>query len=353
MQKQIKKKGPLLNEKGELKQAGYSKKMLLEYNRENIKSGKLRIKEWDYYLFYNKNYAVALTVADNGYMGMLSASLIDFTTPCETTMSKITLFPKGKLNTDKSTGEKINMPATSLTGDVYFKNKAVEFEYTINKENRVCRAFYKNFQKGKDLEVCFTLTKEPEESMCIATPFEHKNAFYYNQKIVGFVADGYAKLGDETIEFSKKDTTGILDWGRGVWTYKNTWYWGAGAGKIKGKMFGFNIGYGFGDTTAASENMLFYDGKAHKLEDVSFNIPQTELGGDDFMKPWTFSSSDGRFEMQFTPIINRHSTIDLKFLCSKQNQVFGRFSGTATLDDGTVLKIKDFVGFAEKVFNKW
>lgn len=40
-----------------------------------------------------------------------------------------------------------------------------------------------------------------------------------------------------------------------------------------GNVFGFNIGYGFGNTSAASENMLFYNGKSHKLEDVKFNIP--------------------------------------------------------------------------------
>ena len=59
---------------------------------------------------------------------------------------------------------------------------------------------------------------------------------------------------------------GTLDWGRGVWTHDNTWYWGSGNGYVNGKPFGFNIGYGFGNTSAASENALFYDGKIHKLE---------------------------------------------------------------------------------------
>jgi hypothetical protein len=33
--------------------------------------------------------------------------------------------------------------------------------------------------------------------------------------------------------------------------------------------------------------------------------------------------------------------------------VFGYFSGTAVLDDGKRLQIKDLLGFAEKVENKW
>ena len=32
---------------------------------------------------------------------------------------------------------------------------------------------------------------------------------------------------------------------------------------------------------------------------------------------------------------------------------YGRFTGTAVLDDGTPVDIKDFPGFAEKVENKW
>ena len=44
---------------------------------------------------------------------------------------------------------------------------------------------------------------------------------------------------------------------------------------------GFNIGYGFGDTSNATENMVFYNGKAHKLEDVKFNIPLNKKGKED------------------------------------------------------------------------
>ena len=116
--------------------------------------------------------------------------------------------------------------------------------------------------------------------------------------------------------------------------------------------FGFNIGDGFGDTSAASENMIFYGGKAHKLSQVTFNIPMKD-GKEDYMSPWTFTSDDGRFEMDFVPVIDRASCTDVKLICSDQHQVFGRFTGRAVLDDGKEIYIKDFLGFAEKVHNKW
>ena len=98
--------------------------------------------------------------------------------------------------------------------------------------------------------------------------------------------------------------------------------------------------------------MLFYDGVAHKLDRLTFGIPQKD-SRDDFMSPWRFTSSDGRFEMAFTPVLDRASCTDIGIICSDQHQVFGRFTGTAVLDDGTRLEIRDLLGFAEKVYNKW
>ena len=97
---------------------------------------------------------------------------------------------------------------------------------------------------------------------------------------------------------------------------------------------------------------MVYGGKIHKLSQVRFEIPMKD-GKEDYMSPWTFTSDDGRFEMQFEPIMDRSAKIDLKLICSDQHQVFGRFSGTAVLDDGTEIRISRLTGFAEKVRNKW
>ena len=343
MQNKISKTGDLLNENGHLIECGYATKLIKTYDRNKIKAKKSRIKEWDYYLIYNDKYAVAMTIDDNSYMGLDSFSLIDFTAPHETTKSFMKFMTNGKKN----------FPATSKAGDISVKEKKYSISFLNNGKKRVLSAYIQNFRDGKDLTCEFTLTKEPKDSMVIITPFaEKKDHFYYNQKIVGFVACGFVQIGDEKIDFDNS-TRAILDWGRGVWTYKNTWVWGAGAGVVDGHEVGFNIGYGFGDTSNASENMVFYDGKAHKLEDVTFNIPKTKNGKDDFMSDWTFTSSDKRFEMKFKPVINRHSNANVIVISSNQNQVFGKFSGKIVLDDGTIIKLKNFMGFAEKVINKW
>lgn len=344
MQHEITKAGLLLDENGHITEAGYAKKLIKKYDRKMIKAGNLRIKEWDYYLIYNQDYAVAITVDDNSYMGLNSLSLIDFNTTEETTKSFMSFMTKGK----------VGLPATSEIGDVKVENKKYKFELLNNGKTRIIKVYVKNFKDKMDFNAEFRLTDEPQDSMVIVTPFkEKKTHFYYNQKIVGMKASGKVQLGDNLIDFDSKSTRAILDWGRGVWTYKNTWYWGAGTGIVKGHEIGFNIGYGFGDTSNASENMVFVDGIAHKLDQITFNIPKDAKGKDDFMSKWTFSSNDKRFEMKFTPIIDRHSNTNALIISSNQHQVFGKFNGTIVLDDGKKIILKDFLAFAEKVVNKW
>ena len=57
--------------------------------------------------------------------------------------------------------------------------------------------------------------------------------------------------------------------------------------------------------------------------------------------------------MDFAPVLDRAACTDVKLIKSDQHQVFGRFTGKAVLDDGTVLEVRDLMGFAEKVENKW
>ncbi len=343
MQHEITRAIPLLDDQGNLTEAGYARKLLPVYDRTKVKGGFARLKEWDYYYVGNDRFGIALTIADNSYMGLDSISFLSFEgTPWEITKSPMSIFPMGKTN----------LPPTSAAGITEHAGKGYAMKFTVEDGKRRLNAHMDDFKDGKPIEIDVTLTGEPEESMVICTPFEKKAHFYYNQKINCMRADGTVKLGEETFVFDPSESFGVLDWGRGVWTYHNTWYWGSASGLADGVDFGFNIGYGFGDTSAASENMLFYAGKSHKLSQVTFNIPMKE-GKEDYLSPWTFTSDDGRFEMDFVPVINRASCTDVKLIKSDQNQVFGRFSGTAILDDGTKLHIRNLFGFAEKVENKW
>jgi len=348
MQHEIMNSQLLLDKNGHINEPGYTKGQLMDYDRKSIKAPAMRIKEWDYYLITNNSFALALTIDDNSYMGLDSFSILDFKTPCEHTKTVMSLLPNGKLG----------FPSSSLKGDLIHSGKKHWISFVNNGSFRILKFHADNFFSDSPIDGELKLSCPPTESMVIVTPFaENPQAFYYNQKINCMPASGIVTCCGKKYEFEPKNSFGLLDWGRGVWTYKNTWYWGSASGIVDGSTFGFNIGYGFGDTTAASENMIFYNQKCHKLDQVTFNIPIKDNGKgkptEDYMKPWTFSSNDGRFEMNFVPILDRKSDTNIFLIRSNQHQVFGLFSGKAILDDGKVIKINNFLGFAEKVYNKW
>lgn len=337
---QVTTKHRLLDENGRLAEPGWSTSLVQQYDRNDIKKRKTRIKEWDYYYIMSASnkFCLCLTVSDLGYLGLNSVNFIDLDGATEKTQTIIVPFPMGK------TG----MPSTSAEGDVSFKNKKIGIEYLHDGADRIIRMECPSFADGKGIRCNVRLSDEPADSMVIATPWDGDDkAFYYNQKINCMRASGKVEFDGKIYNLDPSLDFGGLDWGRGVWTYDNYWYWGSGSGQVDGVPFGFNLGYGFGNTAAASENVVFYNGKANKLDDVTFNI------SDNYVDPWTFTSSDGRFEANFVPIIDRAAKIDLKAIVTDQHQVFGKMSGTAVLDDGTKITFKDFLCFAEKVHNKY
>ena len=330
---------PLLKEDGSLREPGWSKNLVQIYNRNQIKAPKFRIKEWDYYLVLNEEFAGAFTISDDGYIGLQSVSLLNFKEGWEHTETILNPFPMGKYK----------LPSTSEMGNTIYKDKRLHMRFLLKQGERRIQCKFKNFYQGKEFSCDIRLEQPKMDTMVIATPWkEKKTAFYYNQKINCMPASGTMTYDGRTYTFSKETDFGTLDWGRGVWTYDNRWYWGSGNTVVDGKPFGFNIGYGFGDTSAASENMLFYDGRCHKLDDVTFHIPK-----DDYMKPWTFSSSDGRFEMDFVPVLDRAAHTAALIIETDQHQVFGRMSGKAILDDGKIIELKDVLCFAEDVHNRY
>jgi len=343
MQKRIVTPGPLHDDQGRLIETGYATELIKTYERGKVAAKRWRIKEWDYYAVCTDQFALALTIDHNGYMTMDSISLLDFEKNTQVTKSVMGL----PLMSPR------DLPPTSRKGDIRVKGKGYMLSFENDGRSRHLTGFMNKFSGEEKIAFDLHLTDAPKETMVIVTPFkDHPEAFYYNQKINCMRVEGMITLGRKEYRCNPDVTFAVLDWGRGVWTYDNTWYWGSASGLAHGLPFGFNIGYGFGDTSAASENVLFYEGKIHKLSQVTFHIPMSG-GKEDYMSPWTFTSDDGQFEMRFQPVMDRSAKVNVGIICSDQHQVFGRFSGTAVLDDGRTLQISNLMGFAEKVRNKW
>lgn len=347
MEHEVTKKQELLTKEGLIAEPGWARSEVWQYNRENIKAPWFRIKEWDYYLFTTEHFGVAFTISDLGYIGLLSASFLDFDNKTEHTDSDLDVFPRGK---------KYGLGASVANGDASCHTKRIDMAFSMVEGARTISLEFKDFDKvnHKDLKAEL-IVKEPDmEAVYIATPWKEKaTAFYYNCKRNCLSATGVVTYGDKTYEINEGECYGVLDWGRGVWTYDNTWFWGTGSGAVNGEPIGFNLGYGFSDRSSASENGIYYKGKIHKLEEVVFDIPVDENGNKKYLETWNVYSSDKRLDATFTPIFDRSNCMDFKVIISDQHQVFGRMNGTVTMDDGEKVELKDFICALEVVRNKY
>lgn len=338
MQNEIKAPQKLLNEQGHLANPGWARRLYYEYNPEDMKVPRAAAKEWDYYAVGGDDLVLALTVNDFGIFGMATISLLK---------------PKENFNLTKDSrvmGMPLEQPRDDK-GCCYIRTQDTEIIFIRKGNKHYLKADMADFDgQGNAIHVDVTLDMPDTDRMVIATPFdEGPQHFYLNEKINCLSASGTIAMGDFRHSFDPDKDMAVLDWGRGYWPAHNVWFWGSASGKLNGKNLGWNIGYGFGNLSHATENMIFYDGVAHKFDQIDFGIPE-----EGFMaRPWHMRSNDGRFDMEFVPLMDRITAADLSQPGSDQNQVFGYYNGKCVLDDGTVLEVKDFFGFAEEVHNNW
>ena len=147
-QHEITTSAPLLGKDGDLLEPGWARSLLPVYRRADVKAPAYRIKEWDYYLVNNGRYALALTVADNGYMGMDSISFLDFENHWQQTLSPMCAFPMGRRK----------LPESSSTGDVAVSGKGYELAFRHTAEGRLLIFRMENFAGGRPIEGRILLT---------------------------------------------------------------------------------------------------------------------------------------------------------------------------------------------------
>jgi len=335
-------KGKLLNYEGLLNEAGYAYSLVKEYSRKDIKLKRSRIKEWDYYGIVNDEFGFCFTVSDLSLVSLVSINFLDFKKKKFHTKSDIKVLSLGKLN----------LPSSSLVGDIYYKSKNFIINFINDGNDREIKGNIKNFFPNKDLEFDIIISEKIKNSMVIVTPFNKKGQFYYNQKINNLLCNGFVKIGNDL--YSIKDNYGVFDWGRGVWPRKVIWYWGTCSFKEGNDLIGFNLGYGFGDLSNATENMLFINDEVIKYDDIKFYFRKGKKKKEiDYNSPIKIYSESKDIDLVFTPILDRHEDTNAIIIASYQHQIFGKYSGAFKLKDGKEIKIEDKIGFMERIINKW
>lgn len=338
---------PLLAEDGTLLAKGWARHNFFTYNRNHAKPN-IRKKEWDFYQIVNDTYLVQISFANISFGGYVGANLINWRTgESITEITKLYLGGNNKYILPPKGDVPNNFKATVGNAQVEFDTK--ETYRTL---------YFKTEHKGKTIECNFTMDLMPGlENITTVLPFKNKPTRYFmTTKQNCMPCSGTYKFGDDVYEFSKADTFCILDWGRVNTPYKMVWYWCNGTQYItdeKGEkhIFGVEATWAIGDESNATETCLFYDGKVHKIGAVDV---ETFPKPDKYMEKWKFLSEDGRFNLVMTPVFDHHTDINILNLGRMHcHQVCGECNGDVTLDDGTVLNIKNMPMFCEYVEDKW
>ena len=338
MQREITTPLRLLDGKGNISSPGYAKKMLYEYNRENIKAGPFSLKEWDFYQITTPENVLQMTIGHVSYVASFSAALFSLKTGERRSFTRMKPFPL------RSLGMPVNpeQPNTVLA-----EGKDFSMRFQTKNTERVLTLRAKDDRLG-NVDIDLTINNDPDnEKMVIATPFAKKRQFYLNYKENYFGTRGRAQFGDAFFETGPGDTA-LIDWGRGVWPFSHEWFWGNGSAFINGGRFGFNIGWGFGDLRSATENMFFWNGKAYKL-----GVLQVARDERDYMAPWQFRDDTGCFDFTMTPVFDNFTQTKIAFINTHCHQVFGKYNGTATLPDGEKIEVSDLTAFCEHAENRW
>ena len=128
----------------------------------------MRIKEWDYYLVLNEDFAGAFTLSDDGYIGLQSVSLLNFKEGWEHTETILNAFPMGKMQ----------MPSDSRHGDIVYRDKRLHMEYTLEEGQRRIRCKFDNFYQGKTFRCDITLVQPKMDTMVIATQWKERKQHF-------------------------------------------------------------------------------------------------------------------------------------------------------------------------------
>jgi hypothetical protein len=344
MQTELTRPGPLLDPTGRLVQVGWSRQPLLDCNLEAARFYALRplqrfrLKRWDYYALFTPQRFFSATIADLGYAGNLFVYTLDFITGDLYEESLVVPLASG-----------VRLPRNSTEGASHFEDARNRLHFEVTPEGRRVSVAWPGFQAGRGLQADFLLQCPPEhESMTIVIPIGRRR-FYYNRKINCLPAEGALQIGEVREALRPHETLGSLDWGRGVWDYRSYWNWASASGFLPdGRTVGLNLGCGFGDLSAATENAVIVNGRIHKLEQVRFDYTSG-----DYMKPWKFTDAGGRLSLDFVPFKDRTASTNLGVIFSEVHQMFGRYSGEVVTDSGEKIGLENLVGFAEEHHARW
>ena len=314
----------------------------------NLRGSWGRTKRWDYWAVLAGDLVLSVTYADVDYLGIADVWWCDLSSGAVGGHAANVPAARGIALPDRPRTEPLRYRSTKLVLDLVDDIGGTT----------ITAAWTERDGTPGRLEARIDLPPG-HESLNVVIPWSDTR-FQYTSKHQARPAHGVWTVGDRTVRFGDRavagdeddepEAWGELDVGRGRWPYRTRWNWGGGAGRSEqGAVVGLQLGAKWTEGTGHTENGVIVDGRLTK---IGVELDWT-YDWDAPMHPWRVRHPDGSLDLALTPRFDRHSKVEAVVMGTEVHQVFGRWSGHVTTDEGEVHHLSGLQGFAEESRSRW
>ena len=312
----------------------------------NLRGRRVRTKKWDYWAVLADDIIVSVVYADVGYLGLADVWW------CEPS----TGLTGGRAG-PRPGARGLDLPDRPGTAPLRARGGPTTMDLVDDPDGITITASWTEHGRPASLDLRVDLPTG-HESLNVVIPWSDRT-FQYTSKHQARPARGTLTVGERTWTFGVPPgeergggaAWGVLDVGRGRWPYKTRWNWGGGAGIATdgSTIVGLQFGGRWTEGTGATENGVIVDGRLTKIgQELAWEYDWARP-----LHPWRVRHPDGSLDVTLTPVHDKHSKTDALILATEVHQVFGRWSGHVTDDDGRRHELDGILGFAEESVSRW
>ncbi|MDR3300919.1 MAG: DUF2804 domain-containing protein [Spirochaetaceae bacterium] len=326
----------ILDNRGVPTNLGWARDPHFVYNAASVWTPQRWISSSDKYIIFSKSFMFIFEIYDGGFLGFINVTAVSLIDKHIASRTIPIPFPLGDLN----------LPTTSEAGSIRWHHEKTILDFIVmDQGSKIIKIEIPQVGHNRNLRGEVVLIKPPDAQGLYTNSLHQgeNRCFQFSHCSPWWSVEGVMQYENIEMPFKKGRAWGIFYWNRIVRPKKDVHYWAAGCGLVNTREVNFSIGYGTADSSCGTENAFFVNGKLHKLELVTFQL--SPLG---WLQPWKFTSNDFRLEMAFYPIQQYTRKNYIFNQLYKVQQVYGFFSGSITLDDGSRLQFERITGLVEK-----
>lgn len=294
------------------------------------------MQRWNYWAFFTPAHALAVTVADLGWLGLVIVSFQETSAgrPVDRVYARAAGLP---VRLPDAPGDDLALDVRGLRLEMRTRDEAMR----VRCEARTLR--------GRRIEADLVVGRpRAHESLDVLVPWDDTH-FQLTSKQHALPVRGRVRIDGGEHVFGE-DGFAAFDFGRGRWPRRVSWYWAFASARCHGRTVGLNLGGAWTDGTGVTENGFVLDGRLQKVhEDVDFEHDTKDLSS-----PWRIRSrTGGRVDLRFEPQRERAVRMPLGVVGVDLRQLVGRFTGVLVADDGGLVRLDDAAGQAERFRARW